>query len=135
MENTTKFYVRLIGILFNPAERKILVGKNKEDEHFSFLDGELKYDEELDIGLKRVTKEKTGYEVHNLGAVFARNRINGENSETLELYFLCEPAEGQTHTLGEGVEEIKWIKAHEFEDLTNQKLPSRLKEYIINITG
>ena len=128
-----KYTVRLIGILFNPAEKKILVGRNEGEEHFSLVDGELKYDEDLDLGLKRVTKEKTGYNVHNLGTVFARNNIV-ERPETLELYFLCEIKEGE-ETPGEKVEEIKWIKAEEFEDLSNQKLPSRLKEYISNICG
>jgi len=27
-----KFYVRIVGIIFNPKERKILIGKNKGDK-------------------------------------------------------------------------------------------------------
>jgi ADP-ribose pyrophosphatase YjhB (NUDIX family) len=130
----TKFNVKIIGILFDPKERKFLVGKNKGEEYFSFIDGELKYDEELDVGLKRVVIEKTGYEVHNLGTIFARNRIDNQDTDMLELYFLCELKEGE-EILGEIVEEIRWIKDHEFEGLTNQKLPPRLKEYINNICG
>lgn len=53
-----KFKVKIIGILFNPKARKILIGKNKGDKHLSFLEGDLKCDEELDIGLKRVAKRK-----------------------------------------------------------------------------
>jgi len=130
----TKFNVKIIGVLFNPAEKKVLVGKNKGDKHFSFVDGELKYDEELDLGLKRVIVEKTGYKVHNLGTIFARNRINNQNTNTMEIYFLCEVKEGK-ETPGKRVEEIKWIKAQEFEEIANQKIPSRLKEYLVNICG
>jgi ADP-ribose pyrophosphatase YjhB (NUDIX family) len=64
---TEKFKINLIGILFDPKKRKILVGKNFGDTSYSFLDGELKYNEELDKGLKKVAFEKTGYKVHNLG--------------------------------------------------------------------
>ena len=130
----TKFNVNIIGILFNPQEKKILVGKNKDAEKFSFVDGELKYDEELDFGLKRVVNEKTGYEVHNLGVVFANNNIDEKATEDLELYFLCE-VKGGSESSGANVEELRWIKAHEHEDLSGKKLPKRLREYIQNICG
>lgn len=130
----TKFSIKIIGILFDPMQKKVLVGKNKGDKYFSFVDGELKYDEELDDGLKRVTKEKTGYIVHNLGAVYANNRVGGSNNDILELYFLCEIREKKEEK-GDKVEEIRWIKAKEFEKLADRRLPSRLKEYLNNICG
>jgi len=130
----TKFNVKIIGILFDPKTRKFLIGKNKGEKYFSFVDGELKYDEELDVGLKRVILDKTGYRVHNLGTIFARNRINNQNTDILELYFLCEIKDGN-QKLGEIVEEIRWIKAHEFKELTNKKLPSKLSEHIDHICG
>ena len=126
-----KFKVKIIGIIFKPEEKKILVGKNKGDERFSFLEGYLKKDEELDEGLKRATKEKTGYIIHNLGTIYARNNIENRK-EDIELYFLCEASEGK-EILGENVEEIKWIKPSEYESLTQEQLPSRLKEYILNL--
>src|SRR4030042_5066288 len=87
-----KFKVKIIGILFNPKTRKILIGKNFGDKVFSFLEGDLKYNEELDNGLKRVAFEKTGYKVHNLGAVYAENML--KEKDELRLYFLCEATEG-----------------------------------------
>ncbi len=126
-----KFEVKIIGIIFDPKEKKIIIGKNKEDENFSFLEGDLKQDEELDKGLKRITLEKTGYVIHNLGAVYVRNNIKGKK-DTIEIYFLCEATEGK-EKLGEKVQEIKWIKPKEFENLTKEKLPSRLKEYIFHL--
>ena len=126
-----KFKVVVIGIIFNPEERKILVGKNKEDSQYTFLEGNLKQDEELDVGLKRVTFEKTGYKVHNLGAIYARNNIEGKK-DVLELYFLCEATEGKEKP-GESVEELKWIKPSEVEDITNQNLRQTLKDYILSL--
>src|SRR5574344_1889115 len=102
---TDKFNVKIIGILFSPKARKILIGKNKGDKNFSFLEGDLKYNEELDLGLKRVAKEKTGYIIHNLGTVYAENRL--KDKQALRIYFLCEATEGK-ETLGKNVAEIKW---------------------------
>lgn len=127
-----KFYVKIIGIIFDPAKRKILIGKNNGDEHFSFIDGELRYDEELNQGVKRVTQEKTGYIVSNLGSVFAG--INPEKEDELAMYFLCEVKDGQ-EAPGEKVEEIKWVKAHEIEELIKEKLPEKLHEYIFSIAS
>src|SRR3989338_4585211 len=123
-----KFYVRVIGIIFNPKERKILIGKNNGDKNYSFVDRELKYDEELNLGLKRVIKEKTGYEISNLGSIFAGLR----KKEELAIYFLCEIKNGK-ETRGSKVEEIKWVKANEIENLINEKLPGKLKEYLNSI--
>ena len=125
-----KFKVVLIGILFNPEKREILVGKNIGDEHHSFLEGNLRQGEDLDIGLKRVTYEKTGYKVHNLGAVYADNSL--EDKEILELYFLCEVTEGEEKP-GEKVEEIKWVKPSKVKEIVRKELPSRLKEYLIGL--
>ncbi len=125
-----KFRVKIIGILFNPSTRRVLVGKNKGDKNLSFLDGELKYNEELDVGLKRVAKEKTGYIIHNLGAVYARNKL--KDKESLQIYFLCEATEGR-QTPGKRVAEIRWVRPKEVEKLIHEKLPTRLREYILNL--
>ena len=125
-----KFYVKIVGIIFNHKERKILIGRNKKDKNYSFVDGELKYDEELNSGLKRVTKEKTGYDVSNLGSIFAGLR----KKEELAIYFLCEIKNGK-EIRGQEVKEIKWVKANEVENLIKEKLPRKLKEYIDSIAG
>lgn len=127
---TDKFKVKIIGILFNPATRRILVGKNKGDKNLSFLEGDLRYAEELDVGLKRVTKEKTGYIIHNLGAIYARNKL--KEKDILQVYFLCEATEGSQKP-GKRVAELRWVRPKEVEKLINEKLPTRLKEYILNL--
>lgn len=125
-----KFRVKIIGIMFNPAARKILIGKNQGDRYLSFLEGDLKYDEELDIGLKRVAKEKTGYIVHNLGAVYAENRL--KDKQALRIYFLCEATEGEEKP-GKNVTELRWINPKEIEKHLRKKLPPRLKGYIFGL--
>jgi ADP-ribose pyrophosphatase YjhB (NUDIX family) len=125
-----KFKVKIIGILFNPTTRKILVGKNKGDSELSFLEGDLRYNEELDIGLKRVTKEKTGYKVHNLGAIYAENML--KEKDKLRVYFLCEATEGK-EAPGPNVTELKWISPKDVEKFIKEKIPTRLKEYILNL--
>jgi ADP-ribose pyrophosphatase YjhB (NUDIX family) len=128
--SANKFKVRTIGILFSPKARKILIGKNKGDNDLSFLEGELKYDEELDVCLKRVAKEKTGYTIHNLGAIYAENKL--KQKDVLQIYFLCEATEGKEKP-GKNVEELKWINPKEIEKHLNKKLPTRLKGYILGL--
>lgn len=128
---TSKFSVKIVGILFEPKSRKILLGKNFGDKNFSFLEGDLKQNEELDIGLKKVAKEKTGYKIHNLGAVYARNKIKNKK-DLLELYFLCEATEGKEKH-GKKVSDIIWVKPSEVEKNIKQKLPTRLKEYVLGL--
>ena len=125
-----KFKVKIIGILFSPKARKILIGRNDGEKDLSFLEGVLRYDEELDVGLKRVAKEKTGYGVHNLGAIYAENKL--KEKDELILYFLCEITEGKENP-GKNVAELKWISPKDVTNFIKEKLPTRLKEYILNL--
>ncbi len=129
MENG--FIVKIVGIIFDPKERKVLVGKNKGDEKYSFLEGDLDHGEDLDKCLKRTTEEKTGFTIHNLGSIYAKNCIK-EDKQLLELFFLCEATEGE-EKLGSNVQEIIWVKPSKIEETIEEKLPSRLREYIINL--
>lgn len=127
---TDKFNVKIIGILFSPRTRKILVGKNHGDKNLSFVEGDLRYNEELDVGLKRVTIEKTGYVIHNLGAIYAENRL--KDKQALRIYFLCEATEGK-EAPGKNVAELKWIKPKQVEKILRKKLPTRLREYLFGL--
>ena len=129
MENQ-KFKVKIIGVIFDPKKRKILIGKNHGDENYTFLDGTLSPEEELDKELKRITKEKTGFIIHNLGSIYAENHLN--NKEELRLYFLCEATEGK-EKLGKNVKEIVWIKPSEAEKKLETKFPTRLREFILSL--
>ena len=129
MEN--KFSVKIIGVLFEPKSRKILLGKNIGDKNFSFLEGNLNQNTELDVELKKIAKQKTGFKIHNLGAIYAKNKIQNEK-DVLELYFLCEATEGKEKP-GKNVAELIWVKPSEVEKKLKAKFPSRLKEYILGL--
>jgi hypothetical protein len=125
-----KFYVKIIGIIFDTTTRKILIGKGKDDEKYSFVEGDLTQTEELDACLKRTVTEKTGYFVHNLGSIYAENMLKNKNK--LKLHFLCEIKAGE-EKLGENIKELIWVKPSEVEEKLQVKLPSRLYEYITNL--
>mgnify|MGYP000864411792 CR=1 FL=1 len=127
---TQKFRIRIVGIIFDPSKRMILVGKNKDDEKYSFLEGDLTYEEELDKCLKRTITEKTGYVAHNLGAVYAENRLR--EKDKVKIHFLCEATEGKEKP-GKNVSELIWVKPSKVEKHLGVKLPSRLREYITNL--
>lgn len=126
-----KFTVKVVGIIFKPEERKILIGKNKGDDRYSFLEGDLRFNEDLDKILKKTTTEKTGYIVHNLGAVYAENNLESR-PDKLKIHFLCEATEGNERP-GEEVEELLWVSPLEVEEKLQVKLPSRLREYILSL--
>lgn len=125
-----RFYVKIVGIIFDPKKRQILVGKNFGDKKYSFLEGNLDHDEEMDKTLKRITKEKTGFKIHNLGAVYAENMLL--DKEKLKVHFLCEATEGKQKA-GPNVEELVWVKPSQVEEKLGVKLPNRLREYIIGL--
>ena len=126
-----KFIVKIVGIIFKPEKRQILIGRNKGENKYSFLEGDLSYDEELDQGLKRITTEKTGYIIHNLGAVYAENNLSSR-PDKLKLHFLCEATEGEERP-GQDVEELLWISPLEIEEKLEVKLPTRLRDYILSL--
>ena len=125
-----KFRIKIVGIIFNPANRTILIGKNHGDEKYSFLEGDLNYEEELDVCLKRTITEKTGYIAHNLGAIYAENKLREDDK--LKIHFLCEATEGEEKP-GQNVAELKWVKPSEVEEYLQVELPTRLHEYIMNL--
>ncbi|NCN86615.1 hypothetical protein GW932_02180 [archaeon] len=125
-----KFYVKIVGIIFDTSTRKVLVGRLDNEDHYSFIEGDLTHEEELDKCLKRTIKETTGCTVHNLGAVYAENML--KNNEKLKIHFLCEIREGEV-TPGGKITELLWVKPSEVEEKLGVELPSRLHEYITNL--
>jgi len=129
MENKG-FYVKIVGWIFDTKERRLLLGKNPGDENYSFLEGDLSRDEEIDKCLKRNIFEKTGIKAHNLGAIYAENKL--QDSKKLKIHFLCELSEGDISP-GENIEDLIWVKPEEVEEKLGVRLPSRLHEYLENL--
>lgn len=134
-EDRGLYLVNVLGIVFDPKTRKILIGKRENDPYikelsWSFPGGRPEYDEELEDGLKREIKKKTGLNVESLGAVFAR--AVPEKKEFLIIYYLCEVIDGEEKA-GEKFVELKWVEPEEVEKYFTTSFHSELKEYIMNI--
>ena len=65
-----------LGVIFDPAKRKILIGKRVHDPYIKnkwcFPGARLEYGEDLERSLEAVFKKKTGLEVKSLGSVFSK---------------------------------------------------------------
>lgn len=129
------FKIIVLGIVFNPETRKILIGKRENDAYikeltWSFPGGDINIGNEPEETLKDEIKKKTGLNVESLGAVFAR--ITDEKPEFMLIYYLCEVIGGKEKA-GEKFKEIKWINPEEIEKYFTTSFHPKLKEYIMNL--
>jgi len=71
------FHVILLGVIFDPGKRKILIGRRENDPDIPklswvFPGGKLLHGEDLDKKLKQMIEEETGLNVKNLGTIFSK---------------------------------------------------------------
>lgn len=130
-----KFKVILIGVIFDPKNRKILLGKREKDPNITNLEwcfpgGKLLPGQDLDKTFKEKIKLKTGYEIKNLGTIFSK--VYPEKENFLAIYFLAEVFKGDEKA-GDDLVKLKWISPEKVEEHFNTQLHSRLKEYILNL--
>ena len=134
MEEGSNFKVVLVGMIYDPKNRKILIGKGNLDPNsttgWCFPGARLKQEENLDKKLKQKIKEQTGYDVKNLGAIFARTPKKEPNA--FIVYFLCEIFEGEEKP-GDGLTELKWINPTESAEYFTPNMNTRLKEFFTNL--
>jgi len=129
------FNVIVLGIIFDPKEKKILIGKREQDPHleeltWAFPGGKPDYNTELEEAIKKETKEKTGLDIENLGTIFSK--IYPEKKDLLAIYYLCEKVGGEEKA-GEDFTELKWVAPEELEKHFTTSFHPKLKEYIINL--
>ncbi len=135
-KSTDPFHVLLLGIILDPTKRKILIGRKDGDPElgpgftWGFPGTELFYGKDINDFLIKKLKEKTGYDVTNLGAIFTK--IYPENKKLLAIYFLCEVIGGKLKP-GGFFKEMDWVAPEELEKRFTTSFHSRLKEYIINL--
>jgi ADP-ribose pyrophosphatase YjhB (NUDIX family) len=135
MEDKQKFEVLIIGIIFDPRKKKILIGRAEEDNTLPgltwFFPGELaNQEEDVDKTLKKTLKLKTGYDVKNLGAIFSK--VYPEKPDLLAVYFLTEAFSGEEKAGGDLVE-LKWVSPKELENYFTTSFHKKLKQYLIEL--
>lgn len=129
------FHVILLGVIFNPETRKILIGRRENDPDIPelswvFPGGRLLHGEDLDKKLKQMIEEETGLNVKNLGTIFSK--AYPEKEDLLSVYFLCESIGGEEKAGGDIVE-LKWVSPDEIEKHFTTSFHPHLKEYIFNL--
>jgi len=134
-EEKMKFENVLLAIIYDPKTKKILIGRRENDPHvekltWCFPGGRLCQEEEIEDCLKKKIKTKTGYEVSNLGAVFAKTYP--EKRDLFAVYYLCEVTGGD-EKVGNDLVELKWVAPEELESLFTTSFHPNLKEYLMNL--
>lgn len=127
-----RFEVIVLGIIFDPEKKKILIGRRENDPiikelTWSFPGGRIYPGEEIDEALKRNIKRKTGYKIKNLGAFFSRTYP--ENPELMSVFFLTRIFEGEEKP-GDDLVELKWVNPKDLDKYFTTSYHRKLKEFI-----
>ena len=126
------FLVNVLGIVYNPKTRKILIARVQNDPYvkgliWRFPGGRPIYEKGLESSLEYHIKIKTGLDVEILKLVFAKTYP--EKQEFLSIYYLCEPVGGKEKS-GEGFLEMRWVNPSEVARYFTTSLHPKLLEYL-----
>lgn len=129
------FLLNVLGIVYNPKTKQILIGKRENDVYikelsWTFPGGRPEYKEDLEFYLKHEIKIKTGLEVNVKKIVFAKTYP--EKREFLSIYYFCEVISGKEKA-GEKFVETKWIKPADVQKYFTTSLHPNLLEYLKNL--
>jgi len=129
------FLVNVLGIIYNPETRKILIGRRENDPYlkelsWSFLGGRPAYAEDLEFYLKEEIKKKTGLGVEVKKIVFAKTYP--EKREFLSIYYLCEVVGGEEKA-GDKFIELKWVNPTETQKYFTTSLHPQLLDFLKNL--
>jgi len=125
------FLVNVLGIVYNPAMKKILIAERRDDKHVKeltwvFPGGRIKYDRDIEEHFKDVIKEKVGVEVKEEEFVFARTYT--EKREFLSIYLLCVTDDTEAKPLK--FYDVKWIKPTDVKKYFTTSLHPKLYEFL-----
>jgi len=134
-DNKIHFKVFYAGVIFDPAKKKILIGRTEEDSYlpgltWCFPGGKLKHGDDIGKVLIKSIKAETGYSVKNLGTIFSK--VYPEQKDLMTVYFLCEVFGGEEKAAGDLIE-LKWISPEEVEKHFTTSFHPLLKEYIMSL--
>ncbi len=126
------FLVNVLGIVYNPKTKKILIGKRGNDPYIKTLSwcfpgGTPSYREDLEFYLKYEVKVKTGLDISIKELVFAKTYP--EKREFLSIYYLCEVLGGKEKA-AEQFTEIKWVKPSDVQKYFTTSLHPKLLNYL-----
>lgn len=113
------FLVNVVGVVYNPETKKILIGKRNKDEFlpeltWSFPGGRPTYKNSLNMCLKMAVKRNTNIDINVLDCIFARTLP--EKPEFLVIYYFCEVIEGSGKPKAmDKFSEVKWVKPTDVE--------------------
>lgn len=126
------FLVNVLGIVYDPQAKLILIGKRENDPYLKelswvFPGGRPTYEGELDDNLKTIIKDKTGLDTDVKEVVFAKTYP--EKREFLSVYFCCVSSKQEVKA-GNGFSEFKWVKPTEVQNYFTTSLHPKLLEYL-----
>lgn len=126
------FVVNVLGIVFNPKTKKILIGRRENDIYIKeltwcFPGGRPDYHEELEYYLASEIKKKTNLDITIKDIIFAKTYP--ENRKFLSIYYFCEAKIGDEE-VGDSFVEIKWIDPSEVEDYFTTSIHPEILKYL-----
>ena len=126
------FLLNVLGIIYNPQTKQILIGKREKDPYieelsWTFVGGRPAYEEDLEFYLKHEIKIKTGLDVNVKKIIFAKTYP--EKREFLAIYYYCEVVGGEEKP-GEKFVEIKWVKPTDVQKYFTTSLHPTVLEYL-----
>lgn len=129
------FVVNLLAVIYDAKTKKFLIVRRENDPYLEKLTwcfpGDMpNYGERLGVGVKRIIKEKVGYDVEILGEIFSK--VYPEKEELLSIYYLCEITGGE-EKLSNMFKESKWVTPQELEEYFTTSFHPRLKEYLMGL--
>jgi 8-oxo-dGTP diphosphatase len=129
------FLVNLLGVIFDPVKRKLLIGRRVNDPYltklsWAFPGGRPEYNNELEFYLKKNIKSKTGLDIEIDKIIFAKTYP--ERRDFLSVYYLCHIVGGEEKA-GDNITELKWIKPSEIKENFTTSVHPVLLDYLMTL--
>lgn len=130
--NKGVFLVNVLGIVYDPNTKRILIGKRENDPYIKelswcFPGGRPNYNDDLEFYLKSEVKAKTDIDVEIKQIIFAKTYP--EKREFLSIYYLCEPIDGVAKASKRFVE-VKWIKPIEVNKYFTTSIHPKILQFL-----
>jgi ADP-ribose pyrophosphatase YjhB (NUDIX family) len=131
------FLVNLLGIIYNPKTKMILIGKRVNDPNIAelswvFPGGRANYDGDLEESLAGEILAKTGLNVAVDDIVSAKTYP--EKREFLSIYYLCHVT-GGNELAGGSITELEWIQPSQVTEYFTTSIHPKVLEYLMALVN